>query len=66
LRANPGITTKEQLVRRMRRRGNPSTADELRQVIRSDYSAGRMVRLEGWYFAESEAAAAAFVALSQL
>lgn len=65
LRAHPRITTKEQLTRRMlaARRSHPSTADELRQLIRREYAAGRMVAFEGWYFAESEAAAAALVAL---
>jgi len=65
LRTHSRITTKRQLIRRglAGSRGRPSTADELRQLIRSDYAAGRMVAFEGWYFAESEAAAAAFVAL---
>jgi ABC-type glycerol-3-phosphate transport system substrate-binding protein len=66
LRAHPGITTKQQVARRMRAgtHEDPSTASELRQVIRSDFAAGRMVMLDGWYFAESEAAAAALVALN--
>ena len=65
LRAHPGITSQKQVTRRMLAgsRGGPSTADELRKMIRSDYAAGRMVVFEGWYFAETEAAAAALVAL---
>ena len=65
LRTHPGITSRDELAHRMLvgRRRRPSTADELRQMIRSDYAAGRMVAYEGWYFAESEAAAAALVAL---
>ena len=65
LRANPRITSKEQLTRRMHAawRSHASSADELRRVIRSEYAAGRMVAVEGWYFAESEAQAAALVAL---
>ena len=65
LRAHPGITSQRQVTRRLlagSARG-PLTADELRKMIRSDYAAGRMVVFEGWYFAESEAAAAALVAL---
>jgi hypothetical protein len=64
LRAHPGIT-KTQVARRMlgRRRKRPSTADELRRVVRRDYAAGRTVVVEDWYFAEAEAAAAALLVL---
>jgi hypothetical protein len=66
LRAHPRIKTEKQVARRIvagsRRR--PSTASELRRVIRDDYAAGRTVVVEGWYFAESEAAAAALLVLN--
>jgi hypothetical protein len=66
LRAHPDIATEKQVTRRILAgaRGRPSTAAELRQVIHRDYAAGRTVVLEGWYFAESEAAAAALLALN--
>jgi hypothetical protein len=65
LRAHPGVTSQRQVTRMLLAGGarGPSTADELRNRIRSEYAAGRMVVFEGWYFAESEAAAAALVAL---
>lgn len=65
LRTHPRLTTKEQVEHRMLagKRKRPSTASELRHMIRGDYAAGRMLVVDGWYFAESEAAAAALVAL---